>query len=234
MKQLIFSLLAVAVTATTGVAQAQSPAPTKGHRVGLIDMAHVFQHYKKFEELRSGLQAEIEKSDAEAKVMVERLQKMQAEIKKFDAGSTEYEQREKQLLDLKGEFDAFRAATQRRLARRESETFKVIYTDVTKAVKLYAEYAHFDHVMRFNRKGIEEITNPQDHKDLPARSEEADKQPIPSSTTFRTSDPPIRAGMSCAHHDNCAARVQSVSDCYYIEFVVQLHEPAVRQATAKR
>jgi outer membrane protein len=161
-KQLIFSLLAVAVTATTGVAQAQSPAPTKGHRVGLIDMAHVFQHYKKFEELRSGLQAEIEKSDAEAKVMVERLQKMQAEIKKFDAGSTEYEQREKQLLDLKGEFDAFRAATQRRLARRESETFKVIYTDVTKAVKLYAEYAHFDHVMRFNRKGIEEITNPQE------------------------------------------------------------------------
>lgn len=162
MKQLILTLLAVAVTATTGAVQAQSPAPTKGHRVGLIDMAHVFQHYKKFEELRSGLQAEIEKSDAEAKVMVERLQKMQVEIKKFDAGSPEYEQREKQLLDLKGEFDAFRAATQRRLARRESETFKVIYTDVTKAVKLYAEYAHFDHVMRYNRKGIEEITNPQE------------------------------------------------------------------------
>ncbi|HIE98455.1 MAG TPA: OmpH family outer membrane protein [Fuerstia sp.] len=162
-KQLILTLLAVAITATTGAVQAQSPAPpTKGHRVGLIDMAHVFQHYKKFEELRSGLQAEIEKSDAEAKVMVERLQKGQAEIKKFDSGSPEYEQREKQLLDLKGEFDAFRAATQRRLARRESETFKVIYTDVTKAVKLYAEYAHFDHVMRFNRKGIEEITNPQE------------------------------------------------------------------------
>lgn len=162
MKQLLLTLLAVAVTATTGAVQAQNPAPTKGHRVGLIDMAHVFQNYKKFEELRSGLQAEIEKSDAEAKVMVDRLQKMQAEIKKFDAGSPEYEQREKQLLDLKGEFDAFRAATQRRLARRESETFKVIYTDVTKAVKLYAEYAHFDHVMRFNRKGIEEIKNPQE------------------------------------------------------------------------
>lgn len=162
MKQLLLTLLAVAVTATTGAVQAQNPAPTKGHRVGLIDMAHVFQNYKKFEELRSGLQAEIEKSDAEAKVMVERLQKMQLEIKKFDAGSPEYEQREKQLLDLKGEFDAFRAATQRRLARKESETFKVIYTDVTKAVKLYAEYAHFDHVMRFNRKGIEEIVNPQE------------------------------------------------------------------------
>jgi Skp family chaperone for outer membrane proteins len=161
-KQLLLTLLAVAVTATTGAVQAQNSAPTKGHRVGLIDMAHVFQNYKKFEELRSGLQAEIEKSDAEAKVMVERLQKMQVEIKKFDAGSPEYEQREKQLLDLKGEFDAFRAATQRRLARKESETFKVIYTDVTKAVKLYAEYAHFDHVMRFNRKGIEEITNPQE------------------------------------------------------------------------
>ena len=28
-------------------------------------------------------------------------------------------------------------------------------------MKLYAEYAHFDHVMRFNRKGIDEITDPQ-------------------------------------------------------------------------
>ena len=63
MKQLLLTLLAVAVTATTGAVQAQNPAPTKGHRVGLIDMAHVFQNYKKFEELRSGLQAEIEKID---------------------------------------------------------------------------------------------------------------------------------------------------------------------------
>ena len=166
MKKIILSLLAVAVIAATGSAQAQgqsaAQASSGGHRIGLIDMAHVFQNYEKFESLRNGLQAEIEKSDAEAKSMVERLQKMQEEIKKFDAGGPQYETAEKQILNQKGEFDAFRAATQRRLARRESEMFKVIYTDVTAAVKLYAEYARFDHVMRYNRKGIDATTNPQD------------------------------------------------------------------------
>lgn len=162
MKKLILSLLSLAVISTTAV-QAQTPAaPKKGHRIGLIDMAHVFQKYKKFEDLRNGLQGEIEKSDAEAKTKVERLQKMQTEIKKYDAGGAQYEQYEKQILEEKGEFDAFRAATQRRLARRESEMFKIIYTDVTAAVKLYAEYAEFDCVMRYNRKGIDDTTNPQE------------------------------------------------------------------------
>ena len=69
MKKLILSLLALAVitaTSTTTV-QAQTAAATTGHRIGLIDMAHVFQNYKKFEALRTDLQAEITKSDAEAK-----------------------------------------------------------------------------------------------------------------------------------------------------------------------
>lgn len=162
MKKTILALLALAVIGAAAPAQAQENAETTGHRVGLIDMAHVFQNYKKFEDLRNGLQAEIEKSDAEAKVMVERLQKMQEEIKKFDAGGAQYENAEKQILEQKGEFDAFRASTQRRLARRESEMFKIIYTDVTAAVKLYAEYAKFDHVLRFNRKEIDDTTNPQE------------------------------------------------------------------------
>ena len=162
MKKLVLSLLAIAIFAATGSVQAQDKAPARGHRIGLIDMAHVFQNYAKFEDLRKALQAEIDKSDAEAKQMVDRLQKMQEEIKKFTAGDARYEQAEKQILDQKGEFDAFRAATQRRLARRESEMFKVIYTDVTAAVKLYAEWAEFDHVMRYNRKGIDDTTSPQE------------------------------------------------------------------------
>ncbi|GAB5440790.1 MAG: hypothetical protein Fues2KO_11390 [Fuerstiella sp.] len=160
MKKLILSLLALAVISSANVAPVM--AQNAGHRIGLIDMAHVFQNYAKFEDLRNGLQAEIEKSDAEAKVKVERLQKMQVAIKKFDAGSTQYEAAEKQILEEKGNFDAFRAATQRRLARRESEMFKTIYTDVTAAVKLYAEHAKYDHVMRFNSKGIDDTTSPQE------------------------------------------------------------------------
>ena len=134
------------------------------HRVGLVDMAEVFQGYKKFEDMRAELQAEIEKSDAEAKLMVERMQKMQQEMmeSKLAPGSPQYEQGEKALLDAKGEFEAFRAATQRKLARRESEMFKVIYADTTNMVKKYAEFAKFTVVIRFDRKDINDETAPSE------------------------------------------------------------------------
>ena len=56
----------------------------------------------------------------QAKIMVEKMQKMQLAMQesKLAPGSPEYELAEKQLLDAKGEFEAFRAATQRKLARR--------------------------------------------------------------------------------------------------------------------
>ena len=168
MKKIAFALIAVMaglmlpVVAQDGAKPAAPPKETGPHRVGLVDMAEVFQGYKKFEDLRAELTAEIEKSDAQAKTMVERMQKMQQDMidQKLAPGSAQYEQGEKGLLDAKGEFEAFRAATQRKLARRESEMFKVIYADTTSMVKKYAEYAKFTVVIRFDRKDIDETTAP--------------------------------------------------------------------------
>lgn len=166
MKKFVFGLIGVlAAGILTPVTAQETAKPAKDaspHRVGLVDMAEVFQGYKKFEDLRAGLAAEIEKSDAEAKVMVEEMQKMQQEIteSQLAPGSPQYEQAEKALLEKKGEFEAFRAATQRKLARRESEMFKVIYADTTSMVRKYAEYAKYTVVIRFDRKDIDENTPP--------------------------------------------------------------------------
>ncbi|MBL8817124.1 MAG: OmpH family outer membrane protein [Planctomyces sp.] len=175
MKKFVCTLLAAIAVATVSQAQAQNapaagaprtaaPAAGKTSYVGLIDMAEVFQGYKKFEALRNELQAEIEKSDQEAKAKLESLQALQAEIneKKFAPGSPQFEQAERQLLDGKGEFEAFRAATQRKLARRESEMFKVIYSDTTNAVAQYANFKNYSMIIRFDRKGIDENTPPQE------------------------------------------------------------------------
>ncbi len=172
MKNLVVAFVAaLAVSSVVAVLAQDSAKPaaaaakdTTPHRVGLVDMAEVFQGYKKFEDLRAELSAEIEKSDAEAKIMVEKMQKMQLAMQesKLAPGSPEYELAEKQLLDAKGEFEAFRAATQRKLARRESEMFKVIYADTTTMVKKYAEYAKYTIVVRFDRKDIDENTQPSE------------------------------------------------------------------------
>lgn len=171
MMKIVVALLAAAavnfaspILAQDAAKPAATPKDASPHRVGLVDMAEVFQGYKKFEDMRAELQAEIEKSDAEAKLMVERMQKMQQEMieSKLAPGSAQYEQGEKALLDAKGEFEAFRAATQRKLARRESEMFKVIYSDTTSMVKKYAEFAKFTVVIRFDRKDINDETAPSE------------------------------------------------------------------------
>ena len=162
---LTFSLLTLAVLATSSLTEAAPPKKAAASSVGLIDMAHVFQNYEKFKELREGLQAAVQKSDAEAKQMAAEFQALQKrlseESKQLDPGSPEYENNERKLLDEKGSFESWRAATQRKLARRETEMLKEIYGDVSKMVKAYAEYAEYSLVLRFNSKGVEDEMQPQ-------------------------------------------------------------------------
>lgn len=143
-------------------AAAATAAQRAPSRVGLIDMAKVFEGYTRFKVMREELSAEIEKSDAEARVMVDKMQAMQKEVQEngFQPGSPEYEAAEKRILDARGEFEAFRAATQRKLARRESEMFKTIYADTTSMIKKYAEFADYTVVIRFDSKDIEDDTPP--------------------------------------------------------------------------
>lgn len=164
MKRLTLSLLAIAVLAVTSQAEAAAPKAAASS-VGLIDMAHVFQNYEKFKDLRAGLQTAVEQSDAEAKQMAQKFQELQKrlaeESKQLDPGSAEYENNERRLLDEKAKFESWRAATQRSLARRETEMLKTVYSDVSKMVKAYAEYREYSMVLRFNRKGVDDDMQPQ-------------------------------------------------------------------------
>ena len=174
MKRLTLSLLALAVLAGNSLTEAQeSKARAKSttkkkaapSSVALIDMAHVFQNYDKFKELRQDLQSAVAQSDAEAKEMAARFQELQKrlteESQQLDPGSPEYEKNERDLLDEKGKFEAWRAATQRKLARRETEMLKVIYADVSDMVAHYAKWAEYSLVLRFNSKGVEDDMQPQ-------------------------------------------------------------------------
>lgn len=169
MKRLTLSVLTIAVLATFSQAEAQqarnkNAAPKSS--IGLIDMAHVFQNYEKFVELREDLQAQIAQSDEQAKGMVDKLQQLQKQLqetaKQFNQGSPQYEAVEKQILDLQGEFNSFKKSKQLSLARKESEMLKIVYGDVSKMVSNYAAFREYTVVLRFNRKEISADMQPQE------------------------------------------------------------------------
>lgn len=138
-------------------AAAQSNTP---HKVGLIDMAHVFKNYKKFEALREDLKQEIGESEEKAKAMQGELQQMQVNMKTLQEGSKEYAKAEQEIVKKAAEFEAFRRTASRDFLKKESQIYLQVYNETSEAVKKYADFYKYTLVIRFTREDLD-TENPQ-------------------------------------------------------------------------
>lgn len=163
-------VLAAAVAAVLGLAGFERPVRAQGgaaaapgpHKVGLIDMAHIFKNYKKFEALREDLKNEIAQSDNKAKQMATQIKQLDDQLKQMKQGSQGYLDKEKQLLQVNSDFEAFRKGAQRDFMRKESQIYKTIYLEVTDAVEKYAYHYQYTLIMRFNRDEVDGVDDPQE------------------------------------------------------------------------
>ena len=168
MRKVIVSTAIVAILAVSTFSigkvpgQENSPSAEPPHRIGLIDMAHVFMEYKKFKVFRESIKQEIDRSQQQAELMQKRLLGIQQEMKMLKPESPEYAAREKELIREKNAYDIFRQETQREFLKKESKLYKTIYLDVASTVKKYAEIYHYTLIIRFNRKSISDAENSQE------------------------------------------------------------------------
>lgn len=130
------------------------------HKVGLIDMAHVFKHYKKFDTLREELKAEISESEEKAKAMQQELAEMQNNLKKLTEGSPAYSKAEQEIVRKAADFESFRRTASRDFLKKESKIYLQVYTETSEAVKKYADFYKYTLVIRFNREELD-TENPQ-------------------------------------------------------------------------
>ena len=132
------------------------------HKIGLIDMAHIFKEYKKFAALREDLKTEITKSESKARGMHEGIQSLQLELKELKEGSPEFAEVETKLAKATSEFDAYRKVAQRDFLRKEAEIYKQVYLEVSDTVSQYADAYNYTLVIRFNRASVDGATVPKD------------------------------------------------------------------------
>lgn len=135
-------------------------APSSPHKVGLIDMAHVFKNYKKFEALREELKEEISASEEKAKAMQAELAEMQKAMKGLTEGGPEYTKAEQAVVKKAADFETFRRAASRDFLKKESQIYLQVYNETSAAVKKYADYHKYTLVIRFNREELD-TENPQ-------------------------------------------------------------------------
>jgi len=147
--------------AATGTgARPAAAAASLPHKVGLIDMAHVFKNYKKFEMMRTELKDEISISEEKAKAMQAELADMQNALKKLNDGTKEYSKVEQEIVKKAAEFESFRRTASRDFLKKESVIYLQVYTETSKAVERYADYHKYTLIMRFNREELD-TENPQ-------------------------------------------------------------------------
>lgn len=161
MKKSFLSLLLLTCVCT-GMVQAQGQAPQTGHRIGLVDLGKIVKDYSKFAAMQKSMEAEVAKIQAELNGKGERLQKLVTDAKRFEPSTPQYEAAEKAILEARGDIEAYKAAAQRKAARRESEMLRDVYTDITEAVGLYAGHYKLDFVMKYNSQKATDSMTPQE------------------------------------------------------------------------
>ena len=138
--------------AAPAAAAASNNAP---HKVGLIDMAHVFKNYKKFESLREELKEEISASEEKAKLMQAELGEMQKTMKGLAEGGPEFTKAEQVIVKKAAEFETFRRSASRDFLKKESQIYLQVYNETSDAVKRYADFYKYTLVIRFNREELD-------------------------------------------------------------------------------
>jgi len=158
----LMAVIAITLVAQTASAQATQPAASgsKPHQVGLIDLAHIFKNYKKFEDQTSSLEALAKNAEMKGQQKIEQMKAVQAKLQTLTAGSPDYNAQEGELIRLQTELQTFRQVEQREIVRKQAELYKAIYVEVQGAVKLYAEHYNYTLIMRFNRAEVAEAANP--------------------------------------------------------------------------
>lgn len=134
---------------------------TSANKVGLIDMAHIFKNYKKLDGMREDLKSELAAGDAKARQMISQLKAMDDQLKQMKPGSAGYAEKEKQLLQLNADFEAFRKGVQRDLVRKESQMYKSVYLEVSEAVQKYAHHYKYSIILRYGREDVANADDPQ-------------------------------------------------------------------------
>lgn len=163
----VLSALACAVAFLPAFALAQQDAPASDpaplpHQVGLIDMTHVFKHSHRFHALMENLQEEIEKTDQDAKLIVDRIRKLQAELNqaRLNDGAN-ITSLEEQLIKTKTELESFKRTAQQSFLRKEADIYKDVYLEVEESVRKYATYYKYTLIYRFEREDLSNQDDPQ-------------------------------------------------------------------------
>ncbi|QDU81767.1 Outer membrane protein (OmpH-like) [Polystyrenella longa] len=168
MKKLVLSITAVAVmgiilsTCTVATAQNSAGGSSAPHKIGLIDMAHIFKNYEKFKDERKQIEEDLKSASEGAKSKRLEIEKLQEILKGISPTSSEFSVREKEVAGAVADFQADASAIKRELVMKEADLYKRTYLEVTDIISKYAKAYNYTLILRYSAETVEADDGPQD------------------------------------------------------------------------
>jgi Skp family chaperone for outer membrane proteins len=122
------------------------------HKIGLIDINYLFNHYEKFTMMREELKAEAEEAEKTMRSEVERLQSMQRQLKDFDSGSKEFLGKEREITELQVKLQSEQKLLQGQFLRKEAKIHQTVYQEVSDMVEKFCTSKKYTLILKFNRE----------------------------------------------------------------------------------
>jgi Skp family chaperone for outer membrane proteins len=141
------------------------------HKVGLVDVGHIFTNYEKLKYQRDALQKEMEASDGELKAIQEQINALQEQLKSgtINKGTDAWNRAEQQLIELNAKGQAKMNSLRRDFVRKEVQMYKEIYDEVAYTVALYAKGRNYTLILRYQREPADDATSAEDPNKIMSR-----------------------------------------------------------------
>jgi Skp family chaperone for outer membrane proteins len=154
--------LAPAQQPSAGGAPVGHGANASRYGIAVVDISYIFKSYPGFTEQIEKLKKDMEAADGTLKADRDRLVRMEEQRNTLKPGTDQFKQLDEQLAHQKAEFSIKQGTVRRDFLEREAQVYYQTYTQVSEAVKTYAQQNNIGMVLRFNGDQVD----PQQREDV--------------------------------------------------------------------
>jgi len=163
------SVLTIAALGLSAImsAQAQSPSPTVGTRIAVIDISTVFKNHEGFKAEMEKMKQDVQAFEATLKASGKKLEGMRDQLRTFKVGSSEHKALEKRMAQTQAEIQIETQVKRKDFLEYEAQIYYGVYEEVVDEVAKFSQRHSISLVVRFNsgdvdpmnRKSILEAVN---------------------------------------------------------------------------
>lgn len=132
----------------------KEPADDAPHRVGLIDIGYVFEHYEKLKYLNEEITIDMKDAQAKFTAKAKKGQDMQEQLKQLNEGSADYTALENKLIKLAAELETEKKMLQSEFQKKRAKMVHQVYLEVYDAVEKFCNHHKFTVIIRFSRADL--------------------------------------------------------------------------------